>query len=96
VSVSCVPNDDAAAVPLPQQRLLLARDSAHLFSPLDGQGLGLGLRDPTNLASSGRPAAPSGRPSRSMSGPRIRVKGWREGDAEPHFAANAGFARVRR
>ena len=32
------------------RRLLLAGDSAHLFSPLGGQGLNLGLQDATNLA----------------------------------------------
>jgi hypothetical protein len=32
------------------KRLLLAGDSAHLFSPLGGQGLNLGLQDATNLA----------------------------------------------
>ena len=32
------------------RRLLLAGDSAHLFFPLGGQGLNLGLQDATNLA----------------------------------------------
>jgi 2-polyprenyl-6-methoxyphenol hydroxylase-like FAD-dependent oxidoreductase len=32
------------------RRMLLAGDSAHLFSPLGGQGLNLGLHDATNLA----------------------------------------------
>jgi 2-polyprenyl-6-methoxyphenol hydroxylase-like FAD-dependent oxidoreductase len=32
------------------KRLLLAGDSAHLFFPLGGQGLNLGLQDATNLA----------------------------------------------